>query len=354
MTLIGDLFLDCLRGLGIRRVCLPRGYKCRYGYTPQCIANDVITGRYTLCMGGSGGGRAEIIKGVEFLWDAGDVECDVSLVRRGECDVSLELDILLPTTPRFVIDLTLWHEHTRAEKNELVEQIIASIHTVRRYLWDGCLVLSGVSDDFLRHIRKFVGDFRHKVVILRDKPPIDPGKTVMLDPDGDVIFTRDVALRSTTFIIGGIVDKERRVKGETYRLYRLLGLDVPRCKIELKGSIIGVPERINRIIEIILKVIFEGKDVDEAIIECMAKRDRVNRLFYELHKAAYRVKADGGSKLVITREMLRRLNWMKASQAEIELALKKSKVEVIDEDELKRLMAEGRVRLGPLTTTYAD
>lgn len=88
----------------------------------------------------------------------------------------------------------------------------------------------------------------------------------MLDPEGDCVLSEELVRVMDMFIVGGIVDKERRVKGETARLYRLLRLNVPRCRIELRGSIIGVPDRINKVIEIILMTLFETGSIEEAII----------------------------------------------------------------------------------------
>ncbi|WP_243675659.1 hypothetical protein [Vulcanisaeta distributa] len=43
-------------------------------------------------------------------------------------------------------------------------------------------------------------------------------------------------------------------------------------------------------IEIILTTLFETGNVEAAIIRAMSKRDRVNRLFYEIQRAAYRLR----------------------------------------------------------------
>ncbi len=169
----------------------------------------------------------------------GSIPCDAYLVKPNNCLVSLNPLIDVPKKPRFIIDLSLWSSHTRSEKNELIEQVLASISTIRRYLWDSNLELTSVTEEFLEGgFNKFArGGFKHGVIIKRDGPVVD-NDTVMLDPEGDCVLNEELIRNTHTFIIGGgIVDKERRVKGETARLYRLLGgLNVPRCRIELRAQ----------------------------------------------------------------------------------------------------------------------
>ena len=352
--LLGNQLLNYLRNLGIHRLCIPRRLKCNY-YLPQCIAINLLLGRYVLCLGGYGGHQVLRVDDAEILTSSGPGEppCDVYLTKPENCQASLEPLMDLPKRPRFIIDLSLWRDHTDSEKNELVEQVLASIGVVRRYLWDSNLELTNVPDEFLERFNKFARGFRHGVII-RQSGPIIHGNAVMLDPDGDCVLNEEVVRSTDAFIIGGIVDKERRVRGETARLYRLLGLNVPRCRIELRGSIIGVPDRINKVIEVILLTLFETGNVEEAIIRVMARRDRVNRLFYEIQRAAYRLRREGGTVLVMPRSMLSRINWVSASDREVEAALRKSHVYVIDEGELSKYLMLGIARPGPLTEKYVS
>lgn len=266
--ILGNQLLSTLRSLGIHRLCIPpHRLKCNY-YLPQCIAVNLLLGKYVLCLGGFG---YRVITGINELEVlalslTGTIPCDVYLTKPEDCLVSLDFPINAPEKPHFIIDLSLWSDHTDSEKNELIEQVLASINTVRRYLWDPNLELTSVNDEFLDKFNKFARGFRHGVVIRRDLSIIR-GNAVMLDPEGDCVLNEELIRNVHTFIIGGgIVDKERRIKGETARLYRLLGLSVPRCRIELRGSIIGVPDRINKVIEIILTTLFETGNVEAAII----------------------------------------------------------------------------------------
>ncbi len=162
----------------------------------------------------------------------GSIPCDAYLAKPNNCLVSLDPLIDVPKKPRFIIDLSLWSNHTRSEKNELIEQVLASISTIRRYLWDSNLELTSVTEEFLEGFNKFARGFKHGVIIKRDGPVVD-NDTVMLDPEGDCVLNEELIRNTHTFIIGGIVDKERRVKGETARLYRLLGLNVPDVGLSL-------------------------------------------------------------------------------------------------------------------------
>ncbi|ADN50120.1 tRNA (adenine(9)-N1)-methyltransferase Trm10 [Vulcanisaeta distributa] len=352
--ILGNQLLSALRDLNIHRLCIPRRLRCNY-YLPQCIAVNLLLGRYVLCLGGFGDRIISRFDNLEVIMSSsmGSIPCDAYLAKPNNCLVSLVPFIDVPKKPRFIIDLSLWSSHTRSEKNELIEQVLASIGTIRRYLWDSNLELTSVTEEFLEGFNKFARGFKYGVIIKRDGPIIDDG-AVMLDPEGDCVLNEELIRNTHTFIIGGIVDKERRVKGETARLYGLLGLNVPRCRIELRGSIIGVPDRINKVIEIILMTLFETGNIEEAIIKAMSKRDRVNRLFYELQRAAYRLRGEGSTTLVVPKSMIGRINWVNASNKELELVLRKSRVSVIDDEELSKYLSLGIARPGPLTYRYVS
>ncbi|WP_243680887.1 hypothetical protein [Vulcanisaeta souniana] len=82
--------------------------------------------------------------------------------------------------PHFIIDLSLWDEHTKSEKNELVEQVLASISTVRRYLWDTNLELTNAPSEFLDSLNRFTKGFNHRVIIRSYGPDIKGGTLLCL------------------------------------------------------------------------------------------------------------------------------------------------------------------------------
>lgn len=351
--ILGKQLLELLRGLGIRRLCVPRRLKCNY-YLPQCIAVNLLLGRYALCLGGFGSTIISRINDLEVLLSSMEgVPCDAYLTKPSDCIASMDLLIDIPRKPHFIIDLSLWDKHTKSEKNELVEQVLASISTIRKYLWDTNLELTSASSEFLNNLNKFARGFNHRVIIRSYGPNIN-GDAVMLDPEGDCILNESMIAGFSTFIIGGIVDKERRAKGETWRLYRALGLNVPRCRIELRNSIIGVPDRINKIIEIVLMTIFETRSIETAVVMAMSKKDRVNRLLYELQRVAYRIRGENGVLLAVTRSMITRINWVNATEKEVELALRKSHVIVLSNDEMNKYLSLGIAKPGPESHRYVD
>jgi tRNA (adenine9-N1/guanine9-N1)-methyltransferase len=348
--LLGRLLLEELRKLGIRRLCIGK-LRCR-DYLPQCIAVSILLGRYVMCGGGYGRNTLFKDNDLEIMSLGMAISTLIGLGHlAGFASIASQGAPSFPNKPRFIIDLALWRDHTKTEKNELVEQVLASIITIRKYLWDGNLELSDVPDEFLEYLGKFARGFVNAVIINRGPPRIE-NPAVMLDPEGDCVLNEELIRGFSTFVIGGIVDKERRVKGETKRLYDVLSLNIPRCRIELRGSVVGVPDRINKIIEIILRVLFEGRNIEEAIIMSMSKRDRINRLFYEFQKAAYRVRINNTTVLALSKSIIEKVNWLNATPKEVEIALRKSHVVLMSDDELGRYLSLGLARPGPYTHKY--
>ncbi len=217
----------------------------------------------------------------------------------------------------FVIDLSFWNEHTETEKRELVEQIVFTIKILRQYVHDSCLVLTSCCDEFIQYFEKTTRDMRHSVTIvknnLRDflKKVIKfRGKIAVLDPEGEFILSNVDVYSYNVFILGGIVDKERVDKYGTYRLYnmyRLWEFNIPRFRISLNGSTIGVPDRLNKIVNIVLEAKFLGQPLDLVVIRHQSKRDRIYRWIYEIQRFSRKVRS--GSKIthVVSRELMDRL-----------------------------------------------
>jgi tRNA (adenine9-N1/guanine9-N1)-methyltransferase len=105
---------------------------------------------------------------------------------------------------------------------------------------------------------------------------------IILDPQAEKPLSREEVLHADAFIVGGIVDRTPR-PGETKRI-RLLGVAKPR-KILFHGDIHGVPNRINAIIEILLKARYRYcGNIDEAIRSTMSRRDVILRAMVELSR----------------------------------------------------------------------
>jgi tRNA (adenine9-N1/guanine9-N1)-methyltransferase len=322
-ALVTPLWRPLFRALadaGIDSICLPRRFRCGLEL-PQCVTVWLLTGRYKLCQREGRGRALGEWGGVVLAAGGGPAACKWTLAR--ECESQPAVRFEPPSRPRFIIDLSLWHEHTPGEKRELVEQILASLKAVRCVLWDGALWLTHAPAEFMEYLNRHAPGLAHRMNITSGMPRLEA--PVVLDPEGDCVFSEEVARSHAEFIVGGIVDKERPLKSATRRLAEMMGVN-KRCRIELRGRIIGVPDRINKIVEIVLKTL-TGMPLEAAILSAQAKRDRVYRLMWEIVRRARRGR---GSALVISRAALEEANWLGAPREEVELALRKARVTVID------------------------
>ncbi|NPB01151.1 MAG: hypothetical protein GXO10_07225 [Crenarchaeota archaeon] len=240
----------------------------------------------------------------------------------------------------FIIDLSFWSEHTEVEKKELVEQIVMCIKLVRSYLYDTCLVLTSCCDEFLSYFNRISRGMYHEVELssldLRRflLKIVKTHRIAMLDPEGDHVLTEADVRSYNAYIIGGIIDKERVDKYGTFRLYnlyRLHELNIPRFRICIDCSTIGVPDRINRIMEIIIKSSLLGKSIIDSILEAQSKKDKVYRWYYEIQKYSKKVIRDGKMMHIVSRDLLNKLmSLYPISDKDIDRIFKSLNVEVVE------------------------
>ncbi len=226
----------------------------------QRIAVDVLVKGLKLKEGEfKGRVKAEEL-GVKIVWGKGEDRAEATFSQEGR-----EVLSDFPKIPLFIVDLGLWDYHSEKEKRRLLVQLIASVDAVRKHLWDYNLSLN--------HSPFKLTSFPNKV-----RYDVEPtGKAVVLNPYGDVVATEEMLREADTFILGGIVD-ESGWKGATTLLSEKFGYaDLPQVRIELRGSRVGVPDRINKIIEIVLEV-REGKGLEEAIIDNQSSADKFLRI----------------------------------------------------------------------------
>lgn len=187
---------------------------------------------------------------------------------------------LIPAYPKFVVDMKLWNYLTDEERKDLIRQIGLSISVIRRYFWDENLVIANQPsclDSMLNYMFK---GFSYRVP-RRFKLERD---SIVLDPYAEDEINEDLIRRTKVFIIGGIVDKGKRFDRATEYLTKVSGYqEVKGYKITLRSSIIGVPDRINKILEILMKVI-QGSTLEEAIIEEQTTSEKLARARYEIAK----------------------------------------------------------------------
>ncbi|MBW9140162.1 MAG: tRNA (guanine-N1)-methyltransferase [Candidatus Aramenus sp.] len=225
----------------------------------QRIAVDVLVKELKLKEGEFQGKARREELGIRIISGKGEDRAQATLSQEGR-----EILREFPKTPLFIIDLGFWNYHSEKEKKRLYVQLLSSVDAIRRYLWDYNLSLNH-------------SPFKLTSIPNKVRYDVKPsGKAIVLNPYGDVVATEELLRSADTFILGGIVD-ESGWKGATTALSERFGYDFPQVRIELRGSRVGVPDRINKIIEIIMEV-REGKSLEEAIIDNQSSADKYLRI----------------------------------------------------------------------------
>ena len=255
-------------------VYIPHSLILRYGGVNE-VAVQVALGNLKLCRGEAYGELAYMAK-PPIVTLRGPVKANCIVSKR--CGEALEFSINIPRKPLIVIDVSMWSMHTRSELNSLISQIIESIREVRRYLWDGALALTGVDEGFMGIFKRALGGMKTAVGIFKSIRDVALGNAVVLDPYGDVEADEPLIRGAGAFIIGGIVDSEVAKPRATAELASRLGLNLPRVRLTFKGSLTGVPDRINKIVSIILMVRFSGYSLEDAILANQSRADKYSAL----------------------------------------------------------------------------
>jgi len=235
-----------------------------------------------------------------------------SIVLKSE-DIMRELE--KHNYPLFIIDLMHWEKHTLKEKRKVALQVAQSYGVIRDYLWGDLLNVTWVNEEF----KKLAGGLPIERVSVYEistadflkKEGID--EVILLDPRAEEDLSRE-DFNVKAFIIGGIVDMGGTKKGTTTQIGKILeesGIKVRRRKITLRGDIFGVPDRINHILEIVLKMLVEDKSMEEAILDVQAPIQARWRLRKELPKHAVRFLIDGKKFLVVEKELYKEFSeWL--------------------------------------------
>ena len=232
-----------------------------------------------------------------------------------------------PPFPLFVIDVSLKYIHTEEELDKLRLQIAVSLSKIREFLWDRHLAITSVDNETLEWLKEYLG--RNKVIVTDSKPnevlwSLGADTVIILRPDAPESLSPEDVMKADAFLIGGVVDLIPR-RGLSRILDNIVPWGVPR-KITLRGSIIGVPDRINRIIEIILKAryLFKG-NIEKAIVNSMTKKDIMNRAFVEIMRNSYSC----GKRRCISKNFYKSLRkWLPISEEDFKMAASKAKVDI--------------------------
>ncbi len=297
----------------------------------QAVAVDMLVYEYNVCrtmpvrcriVSSSGGVRVGVPSRV------GEAVCEYTVSSRCEGRPvatwrTLQDMLPNPPLPAIAIDMSYVGIHAPEELSSLRVQLAVSLNVMREWLWDPHLVLAGYSPEGVESMLEgLVG--KHKMTISGYPPgrvlwAMRAEKLIILRPDAPYRLKLDELLEADAFLMGGIVDRIPR-PGLSARLDSKAPWGMPR-RIELRGSLVGVPHRLNRIVEIILRARYEFKDLEKAIIASMTRRDRVMRLMVELSKSAI-----GGRVPLESIEELR--EWLPFDCTDLRIAASKAKVEV--------------------------
>ncbi|AEC52274.1 hypothetical protein PNA2_1359 [Pyrococcus sp. NA2] len=224
-----------------------------------------------------------------------------------------ELEGRLPDYPYIIIDLMLWDRHIPKEKDKILLQTRETYAVMRRMMLPRKLVITWLNEEFERRsklpLNKIVGYRGETSNFLREK---GISRVILLDPHAkEVLSERD--LKEKAFIIGGIVDMKGDKKGTTGLIGDKLeeeGIEVLRRKIVLRGDIVGVPNRINHIAEILLRMLY-GEPMEKAILAVQAPTHARWRLRKEIPKRKIRYLIDGKLYLVVEKELFDELKeWL--------------------------------------------
>lgn len=205
--------------------------------------------------------------------------------------------------PYILIDCRFWDMHSDKEKKKLVIQIRQALGVIRKYMWDEQLVITGCIDSenrfgvFYPSAEDFLSEKNVKDIIL-------------LDPSAEETFHGE---KVGCYIIGGIVDKTGNKTGLTSRIGEELekaGFNITKKKIVLRDNVIGVPDRINHIVEIVLRATFDGIGVEKAVMEIQPPIVARWRLRKELKNHTIRVKSKSKVFRVVPRKAFENFDWL--------------------------------------------
>ncbi|WP_457590384.1 tRNA (guanine-N1)-methyltransferase [Geoglobus sp.] len=309
-----DIFTDFLKAKGI--TCISTNSRKVLDEDPiQYIARKFASGEFRIREGEGryrfdlNGNRIESCSHVAWRFNDGI----------GNEEIREELERF----PYIVVDCSLKDIHTEKELKSLVNQIQKTLSVVRRFMWDDRLVIAGMTTPVSAPHYPSVEDF------LKEKMP---ESVILLDPRADELFEGE---RADCYIIGGIVDKVGNKAGTTERIYRRLkerGFEIERRKILLRGDVVGVPDRINHIAEIILKSVINGVEVERAIFEVQNRKIARWRLRREIARNCERVVVNGRKFRLIRKSFFSDLhNWLNVIEDDFYRCARDMGVIVVDD-----------------------
>ncbi|NPA47140.1 MAG: tRNA (guanine-N2)-dimethyltransferase [Thermococci archaeon] len=333
MKTLRDVFVETLRERGVESLGT---LSKRFRKSKDRIRDMALAVFYDL------GAIAELPEPTNVAWDLGGRVTEGSkyayvpscMVPRFR--IILDSDGLrarLPKWPYFIVDLMHWDKHTQTEKGKLCLQIVQAYSLVKSRFTGKELAVTWAN-----------AEFRDMIYMPLDRITAYPGPTseflrekgidevVLLDPWAEETLSES-DLNLGAFIIGGIVDTSGSKRKTTPRIGEVLeeaGITVRRRKITLRGDVMGVPDRINRIIGILLRMM-EGVPMDEAVYEFQEPRHAKWRLRRELPKRAFYVNVNGERRKAVSLSLLKEYEgWLKIRKKDFLKVAREMGLVVID------------------------
>lgn len=227
--------------------------------------------------------------------------------------------------PFVAIDCRNYDFHGEKEKKSLRLQIEQTLGVIRNYMWDEKLIVTG--QDF------GVGRFYGKLEDFLNEKNIE--KVILLDPYAEEEFRKE---RAKCYVFGGIVDRGQERVGATSEIGKEIekaGFDVDSRKILLRGDKVGVPDRINHIVEIVLKVVLDGKEIEEAIREVQPPLVARWRLRKELPRVSFRVMVGDRICRAVKKSEFNNFSWLNLKEADFYKVASEMQFFVLDEIPLR-------------------
>lgn len=334
-----DLFVEKLREFGVERI----------GATFRTSPRDPIKSIVLQMMNSN----AKVLLGdggLNFSFSLDGKKLDLppqAVVGYGDNAV-LKKEDLMDDFPYIAIDCRFYDLHSEKEKSKLKLQVTQTLGVIRDFMWDERLVVSG--KDF------GVGVYCECLEDFLKSRGIE--EVILLDPKGERLFDKK---RAKCYVIGGIVDKgeDRDLTSRIGEELESAGIKCDRRRIELRGDIVGVPDRINHIAEIVLKVVIDGLEVERAIREVQPAVVARWRLRKEIPKRSVRVRIKDKTIRVVSKSVFEEFNWLNVRKRDFYEVCREQKIYIVDErvmEEIRKLEWDERRRfyVKKLSTSFEN
>ncbi|ADM28073.1 tRNA (guanine-N1-)-methyltransferase [Ignisphaera aggregans DSM 17230] len=299
IDIVAKSFSNSLKILGIDHIVLSRKVIKKYitknvgggDRVLHVLANAILLNKVRVCRKSVYGNPMWSFNGVTILYEVKNFrEFEYCVIDRDEeCfndvteTIARYLKLIMPMKPLIIVDLSLFELHHDMELKVLVKQLVLAINTIRLWLTDLHIAIVNMPLYFNPLLNKIstlaricYDDSLYKTIELE--------RAVLLDPYADEALTSQDILSNDYFIIGGIVDRKFSRPYATSMLLALNNLDIKSKSIRLGSSAIGVPNELNKIVDIVMRVRFLGESLESAIISNMSVDDKISRIVYEVRK----------------------------------------------------------------------